>query len=182
MIKDLSFYALADNAALIGFYMAGLLLAPRAPSASCPFQVNDEVERVIDNVWFCAKVTAVDEEIEEVCLLYLDDENKEDGVSFDEIRPHSSTWSPPLTEAAASLAATGIQQLPESKKAQRETLQKPLAGLIEDDWEDRLNHVATAVVHKSADTEEAIILNGAENELAAGGGLRALRFIRKKGT
>jgi len=162
--------------------MAGLLLVPRAPSASCPYQVNGEVERVIDDTWYRARVTAVDEEIEEVCLLYLDDENKEDGVSFDEIRPHSSMPSPPLTTTAATAAATRIQQLPESKKGQQETLQKPLAGLIEDDWEDRLNHVTTAVVHKSADTEVAIILNGAENELAAGGGLRALRFIRKKGT
>ena len=57
---------------------------------------------------------------------------------------------------------------------------KPLAGLIEDDADIREKHTHVAQVHKSADTEDAIILHGEENAMAAGGGLRALRFLKDK--
>lgn len=183
--------------------MAGLFLANQAErqlSSSCPYQINCIVERNIDNEWYKARITMVDEEIEEVCLLYLDDGNKEDDVSFDEIRPevveepcqqNTSTLIPCLTHRfdneptqraaetirTASSSTTRCINRPNIK----DTLKKPLAGLFDDDSEARKEHVTTSIVHKCADTEEAIILNGAENQLAAGGGLRALRFIRKQG-
>jgi len=38
----------------------------------------------------------------------------------------------------------------------------------------------TVVIHNNIDEDdEAICLKGAENKLAAGGGLRALRYLRK---
>ena len=50
---------------------------------------------------------------------------------------------------------------------------------FEDDAIERRAHRPTVIMHSSTDTEEAIILNGAENRLAAGGGLRELRYLRK---
>jgi len=62
----------------------------------------------------------------------------------------------------------------------KDTLKKPLLGLIEDDSEQRRNHVHKSVIHSGEETEEAIILHGAEHRMAAGGGLRALRFLKDK--
>jgi len=131
------------------------------------------VERVIDEHWYRARVTMVNVEVEELSLHYLDDGNTEEGVSFDDVRLVEQSPVTPLGGASAYNSNVPVVANP--------TLKKPLAGLVEDDWQERQNHVTTAVVHanQAQDTEEAIVLNGAENELAAGGGLRALRFIRK---
>lgn len=162
--------------------MAGLLLAAgRGPSAALlalsPFQVGQVVERVIDDCWYQARVTVVDAEIEELDLVYLDDGNKEQGVNFDDVRPFVEGEKEDVSASEGSNGGSTAMAA-----AAKTTLRKPLAGLVEDDWQERQSHVPTAVVHASHDTEEAIILNGAENEQAAGGGLRALRFIRSKQT
>ena len=167
--------------------MAGLLLAAgpsAAVLASSPFQVGQMVERVIDDRWYQARITVVDAEIEELDLVYLDDGNKEQGVSFDEVRlcVDSETEDASASEGSNGGSAALAAAAAAAAAAAKTTLRKPLAGLVEDDWQERQSHVPTAVVHACHDTEEAIILNGAENEQAAGGGLRALRFIRSKQT
>ena len=55
----------------------------------------------------------------------------------------------------------------------------PNLGLIEDDSEERRERVPTITIHNQVDDEDAIMLKGAENKQAAGGGLRALRYLRK---
>jgi len=129
------------------------------------FSTGSYVERVIDGMWFVARIEKIDERKQEVRLCYVDDHNIEDKVPFGEIRPTrpNSGQGPPVQISNCSQV----------------TLAKPLAGLIEDDAEQRLAHRPTVVIHSCADSEEAIILNGAENRLAAGGGLRALRHLRK---
>jgi hypothetical protein len=64
-----------------------------------------------------------------------------------------------------------------------ETLMKPLAGLIDDDCDMREEKMPTAILHTSDDTEDGatIVLHGAEAQMAAGGGLRALRFLGGRG-
>ena len=170
--------------------MAGLLLrggalatAAAAAAEACPIKVGSVVERAIDDAWFRARVTEVDAEIEELSVVYLDDGNKEVGVSFDDVRivdASPAPLSPASLSANTSINAGGKPSSKAPPPQPAPTLKKPLAGLVEDDWQERQNHVPTAVVHNSHDTEEAIILNGADNELAAGGGLRALRFIKKQ--
>ena len=152
------------------------LFAQMPAANETPFQPGTSVERIIDDVWYRGVLGAVDAEIEEAQVVY-DDGNAEVDVSFDDLR-----IVPPGEPGSNSGGNIGDCAAAAGNKARRvETLPKPLAGLVEDDCEDRKSHATLSVVHNSADTEEAIILNGAENELAAGGGLRALRFIRKKG-
>ena len=61
------------------------------------------------------------------------------------------------------------------------TLARPLSGLVDDDYESRNRLKPKVHIHSNQDEndDESIILNGAENRLAAGGGLRALRYLRK---
>jgi hypothetical protein len=63
-------------------------------------------------------------------------------------------------------------------KSIRDPLPKPLLGLVEDDSAARSSHRPTVVVHTDTNTEEAIIINGAGDTLAVGGGLRALRYLK----
>ena len=161
------------------------------------FQPGMGVERIIDDVWYRGVLGEVDAELEEATVVY-DDGNTEPSVSFDDLRLYcqgdgegapnndgsagsSSSSCGGCSGSSKSRGSASSISGKEVKAPRVETLRKPLAGLVEDDCEDRNSHATFSVVHHSADTEEAIILNGAENELAAGGGLRALRFIRKKG-
>eukprot|EP00607_Mallomonas_marina_P001112 CAMPEP_0182430306 /NCGR_PEP_ID=MMETSP1167-20130531/39283_1 /TAXON_ID=2988 /ORGANISM="Mallomonas Sp, Strain CCMP3275" /LENGTH=158 /DNA_ID=CAMNT_0024615247 /DNA_START=203 /DNA_END=679 /DNA_ORIENTATION=- len=115
------------------------------------------IERTIEGCWFIAEVMSINED--SLTIRYLDDGNVEDMVPFDEIR------------------LTNVDKKTCTQK--RDTLPKPLQGLVEDDSEIRHNHQPTVVVHHDMDTERAIIINGEERQLAAGGGLRALRYLRK---
>lgn len=129
------------------------------------------MERTIEGTWFTAVVEEFDARHETVRLKYLDDGNVEDNVHLSEIRLCAT--------AAADGKDDGGSRVEDCKQSRRkETLPKPLAGLVEDDSELRRNHQATVVVHASTDTEEAIIINGAENKVAAGAGLRALRYLK----
>jgi len=130
-------------------------------------QKGDYVLRNIEGVKFAAKVLDVYYKDKEMKIQYIDDNNVEDNVSFGE----------------AERVTEEYKQV-DLGKSRKDTLQKPLIGLFEDDHEIRKNHKPTVLIHDSKyDTheieEEAIILNGAENRLAAGGGLRALRYLKK---
>lgn len=116
------------------------------------------VERHIEGLWFRARVEDVDYRNKVVRLLYVDDGNTETNVYFDEIRKSSDSENYSISI--------------------RETLQKPLAGLVDDDSEIRKLQTPRVILHTTSDVDEAIILNGAENKLAAGGGIKALRYLK----
>lgn len=134
--------------------------------------IGSRVERCLEGTYFLAVVQELYPKLHEAKLCYLDDGNVEDDVPLSDLRLADELDLSCCTQAEAKES----QQQPQRK----ETLSKPLAGLVDDDSEQRSNNIPTVTVHASADTEEAIILNGAENKLAAGGGLRALRFLREK--
>lgn len=124
------------------------------------FRVGNFVERELDGYWFIAEVQQIEES--GMTLKYLDDGNVECNVPIDQIRTCENSKEDEMYTPT-----------------RRDTLRKPLTGLVEDDSEARYNHLPTVTVHSSMDTEKAIIINGPERTLAAGGGLRALRYLKK---
>jgi hypothetical protein len=116
------------------------------------YPVSSVVERNIDGQWFHAEVVAVrsfnrgrgayDDDDEEVLLTlkYFDDGNIEENVDPGEVRLLDKDSSP------HSLAHTGaaLGALPPRKKS---TLPKPLAGLMEDDEDQRITHQTRVILH-----------------------------------
>lgn len=134
------------------------------------FIKGDYVERQLEGVWFPASVEEVDLKGQHSIIKYLDDGNIEKGVSFDDLRKTESKDAKD-SKGGGEGGGGGVHSV-------KDTLPKPLLGLIDDDCEARLRHVPKVTIHSTAESEEAIILNGAENKLAAGGGLRALRYLK----
>ena len=124
---------------------------------------GDVIERYLEGMWFLAAIQEVNKKEKVLTIKYFDDGNIESGVPYEETRLCSAQHGVVLNRSP-------------SKK---DTLLRPLAGLVEDDYETRNKHQPTVVVHNSSTDHGAIILNGAENKLAAGGGLRALRYLKK---
>ena len=157
-------------------------------------QKNDLVERCIEGQWFRAIVRDTDKRRLLLQLCYVDDGNIEDGVHVDETRVVTShrdgervgkmlgeekkSENEDAKEGETKLNGDYAENTPPSCVKRDDTLPKPLAGLIEDDSEVRYKHVPTVTIHQTLDTEEAIIINGSESKLAAGGGLRALRYLK----
>lgn len=119
------------------------------------------IERNIEGQWFLGIVLDVDLKEGTATIKYSDDGNVECEVLLDDVR---------ISEERKH----DDQQL-----STKNSLSKPLAGLVEDDYEFRKNHQPTIFVHDNANTDETIVINGAENRVAAGGGLRALRYLKK---
>lgn len=132
-------------------------------------KVGDVVLRSIEGLDFEARVLEVDQKQRSVTIEYLDDGNVEMGVEFSEIQE--------IIEGKSESKTNNI----EKNGRKIETLAKPLFGLVEDDYEIRKNHQPKITIHSNyeEDDKAAIILNGAENRLAAGGGFRALRYLKK---
>jgi len=138
------------------------------------FVVGMLVEREIEGIFFPARVTRLTYSDDgdrhaasgSADLVYLDDGNSESDVNLSDIRE--------IREGSddKSLSLQGPQGSLFGK------LQKPLAGLIDDDDDERAKQTPTVVLHNDIDSE-VIILNGANNKLAAGGGLRALRYLNR---
>ena len=125
------------------------------------------VERKIDDIRFLAKIENVDSKNETVTLQYIDDGNVEDSVPFNEV----------LMIADSKNCSSSSQK--ETKQHQSISLSKPLAGLVDDDYEVRNKLMPVIVLHGNREqNDNAIIMNSAENKLAAGGGLRALRYLK----
>lgn len=125
-------------------------------------EVGDDVIRTIEGVVFSAIVTSMDIRRRRCSIKYCDDGNTEDMIPWEELRPSA--------DSSRSGAQTGI--------VVKDTLAKPLMGLVEDDSASRSSHRPTVTVHKDTNTDEAIIINGAGHQLATGGGLRALRYLK----
>jgi hypothetical protein len=139
---------------------------------------GDRVERLLEGSWFLAKVQHVDYKEDCVTLQYLDDDNVEDSVPFSEVRKCAKS------ECKDNDGETKWDdESKENKKNTIKTLLRPLAGLVDDDYEVRNKMQPKVFLHEAQtldeSTDDSIILNGAENRLAAGGGLRALRYLRK---
>ena len=91
------------------------------------------VERNIDGIWFPAVILKIDSQRGVVSLKYIDDDNIEHMVPSEDVRiPFRDT---PLSP----------------KVDKKKTLPKPLAGLMDDDYEERNNHVPKVVVHTTDD-------------------------------
>ena len=134
-------------------------------------KIGDVVIRSIEGMEFEAKVLGVNQSRATATLEYFDDGNIEADVDFSEIQEVSEGKSEHIL---SSCLEKGTRKV--------ETLAKPLFGLVEDDYEIRKNHQPKIILHEDYDGDDGkspIILNGAENRLAAGGGLRALRYLRK---
>ena len=126
------------------------------------------VERQIDNILFLGIIETIDQKKRCVTIRYIDDNNIEDNISIDDVKYHD------IAESKDSENRINI----DCKGVRKDTLPKPLLGLIEDDSDYRNSITPIVTIHDSVETEEAIILNGAENKLAAGGGLRAVRGLK----
>ena len=169
----------------IGFYRQSQC-AGRASSLSysCDimgrFKPGDLIERDIEGMWFKGMVIELGP-TGKLTIQYFDDENVEKDVSASECRATSEDNGTYETKGdnegkgdADSHLGTKLRVV---KKG--DTLMKPLAGMIDDDCEERGKLIPKSIVHTSDDTEDGrtILLHGAEQEMAAGGGLRALRFL-----
>lgn len=127
---------------------------------------KDLVQRSIDGVWFDAVIEKVNRDRQTVDVRYTDDDNFEADVPIEEVRRLTNEENQRYNANSPARRAHG------------DVLPRPLAGLIDDDHEVRKNHIPTVFVHEDTSINEAIIMNGAENRLAAGGGLRALRYLK----
>lgn len=150
------------------------------------FRKGQVVERDIEEMWFKAvveDVTGPRGPRQQLQLRYVDDGNVEKDVLASECRPYEEG----VYAGSHEMKGAGLDmEEQERRKGQilkkGETLMKPLAGLIDDDSADREERIPTAIIHTSDDTEDGktIILHGHESKMAAGGGLRALRFLGDK--
>jgi len=150
------------------------------------FQVGDAVERNIEDMWFSAIIEGVNLTRRQLKIRFLDDDNVEEGVPMADCRPRNvevyegeskGNYETRRHDCKRGEDRDGKSGVSVGKK---DTLKKPLAGLIEDDCKQRAQSVPVVVLHSTADTEDAIILHGEESRMAAGGGLRALRFLKDR--
>lgn len=122
------------------------------------FRKGAYIERQIDGVWFSGEV--IDIEGDNLTIKYFDDQKIEKDVSTQEVRPLESIFNFVSYE-------------------KKETLSKPLLGLIEDDAEDRLRRTPNVIIHEDGcELESAVVIHGSQENLAVGGGLRALRYLK----
>lgn len=137
------------------------------------FRPGCTIERHIEGMWFAAVIETADHKDCSVTVKYIDDGNVEEGVPFDEIR-----------RADVKLPSNNHFEEKESKEElmtprTTSTVPKPLAGFIDDDYEERNSQVPQVVIHSTVETENAIIINGSHGKLAVGGGVKALRYLKR---
>jgi hypothetical protein len=108
-------------------------------------KVSMFVERNIDGEWFLGEILSISADENQLRIRYIDDDNVEDCVPSAEVR------IVPSSRDALS---------PASKKLERKnTLPKPLAGLMDDDADIRYAHLPTTVVHEQSEDGELILLS-----------------------
>lgn len=99
------------------------------------YKIGMIVERIIEDTWFIGKIIEISYNKNECTIRYLDDDLLEEDIPIDEIRLSSQNID--ITEFRAE---------------RKNTLPKPLIGLVEDDSEVRSVHQPIAIVHQDADT------------------------------
>jgi hypothetical protein len=128
------------------------------------FAVGDKVERDIEGMTFVGTIERISGAVADI--RYLDDDNVEKNIPIDEL---IRIDEPEEVERVLSRNKSNQSAV---------SLHKPLSGLIDDDEEQRRSQLPTVLIHQDNSETEAIIFHGAENRLAAGGGLRALRYLK----
>jgi hypothetical protein len=91
------------------------------------------VERIIEDTWFIGKIIDHNHRAEECTIQYLDDDLIESNIPMDEIRFSSK-----------------LIDLKEIRTEKKQTLSKPLIGLVEDDSDLRSVHQPVAILHSDA--------------------------------
>lgn len=97
------------------------------------------VKRGIDDSWFTARVLSLDAKQATAQLEYLDDNNVEDGVSFADLRLFDADDK----EALHTMVVKPVSTLP-----------RPLAGLVEDDADERQSRQPRVLVHGRDDVDD----------------------------
>lgn len=133
------------------------------------FRKGDTIYRNIEGLKFAATILEIDYKIRTASISYLDDGNREDDVDIEDL---SILQGDVDLNRSQDTETSGVTK-------SRDTLPRPLAGLVEDDYEVRKSHLPKVVIHDRSEEADAILLHGAENKLAAGGGIRALRYLKK---
>ena len=114
-------------------------------------RIGASVVRNIEGIWFPAVVESIDVRRQTCTIKYLDDDNLET-VLIEELRGAEETPS------------SGVD-VHHGNDIVRNPLPRPLAGLVEDDYEQRNSHRPTVTVHTDTNTEEGTIINGVERTL-----------------
>jgi hypothetical protein len=91
------------------------------------------VERIIEDTWFLGKIVDYNHRAEECTIQYLDDDLVESNIPMNEIRFSSK-----------------LIDLNEIRTEKKQTLSKPLIGLVEDDSELRSVHQPVAILHSDS--------------------------------
>ncbi len=99
------------------------------------FQIGMIIERVIEETWFAGKIINYDKRNLECTVRYLDDDQVEANIPIDEIRFSSQDYDESQFRAE-----------------KKDTLPKPLLGLVEDDSAQRSIHQPVVVIHNDYDT------------------------------
>uniref|UniRef100_K3X7F7 Tudor domain-containing protein n=1 Tax=Globisporangium ultimum (strain ATCC 200006 / CBS 805.95 / DAOM BR144) TaxID=431595 RepID=K3X7F7_GLOUD len=132
------------------------------------FRVGSRVERELDGLWFPATVVGVDDDgLFE--LEYDEDHNHEMDISADELRHLDENVQRPKTPAL----------VPTLTPQQRELMRKD-SLLFQSTTDYDPNKMPTVVLHHQGESHAAsgYIINGLENNIAAGNGLRGIRWLR----
>jgi hypothetical protein len=98
------------------------------------FKIGMIVERIIEDTWFLGKITDYHRGLDEYTIQYLDDDLIEANIPSDELR-------------SSSQAHSVVNHILKEKK---QTLSKPLLGLVEDDSEIRSVHQPVAILHSDS--------------------------------
>ena len=106
----------------------------KASMRSLKVQAGDMVERFIDGLWFLGEVQNVENSY--VTIKYIDDNNIESMVPIDEVR----------------IPIDDIKGIMTRCSSIKDSLPKPLLGLVDDDSEARLAHRPTIILHSNAET------------------------------
>lgn len=98
------------------------------------------VERFIEGTGFLAEIIDFDSTQYEVTIRYLDDDNIEHNVPLEDIRESREV-------------------APSPRRTVKDTLPKPLIGLLDDDSDYRLAHRPTVIIHQDDETGMLLIVS-----------------------
>ncbi|KAF1336702.1 hypothetical protein FI667_g487, partial [Globisporangium splendens] len=131
-------------------------------------RVGSRVERELDGLWFPATIVGIDDDgLFE--LEYDEDHNREMDISADELRHLDETIERPKTPAV----------VPTLTPQQRKLLWKD-SLLFQSMADYDPSKLPTVVLHHQGESHAAsgCIINSLENNIAAGNGLRGIRWLR----
>ncbi|KAH7491627.1 hypothetical protein PRIC1_002965 [Phytophthora ramorum] len=135
----------------------------RRPSV---FRIGSRVERELDGLWFPGTITDAEPDSDCYEVEYDEDMNRESEVSACELRLLDTSRT---REAPVKMELTAQQQ---------EMLRKDSLLMQSPDYDP--NRSPTVVLHHQGETNAAggYIINGLENNVATGNGLRGIRWLR----